>query len=85
MPDVSTLAHFEILELIMRNKKRILGPAFSSYAGRVHIPNITVKPAIFPNHKIYINTVCGGHVIVDESDMFSPKREKSLKNEEVSQ
>lgn len=53
-----------------QNKKRILGQAFSSYHGKVHIPNITTKPAVFANKKIYINSVCGGHVVVDESDMF---------------
>lgn len=59
-----------------KNKKRILGPAFSSYHGKVHIPNITTKPGIFVDKKIYINSVCAGHVVVDESDMFdreSPK------------
>jgi len=53
-----------------QNKKRILGRAFSSYHGKVHIPNITTKPTVFANKKIYINSVCAGHVVVDESDMF---------------
>ena len=52
-------------------KRRILGPAFSSYAGRVHIPNMPAKPECFSGRGIYINTVCAGHVIVDESDMFA--------------
>ncbi len=56
-----------------QNKKRILGPAFSSYRGKVHIPNITIKPKVFANKKIYINSVCAGHVVVDESDMFDQK------------
>ncbi len=52
------------------NKKRVLGPAFSSPYGRVHIPGITTNPPIFADKKIHINSVCAGHVIVDESDMF---------------
>ena len=53
------------------NKKRILGPAFSSPYGRVHIPNIMTEPGLFPNHpEIRVNSVCAGHVVVDESDMF---------------
>lgn len=59
-----------------RNKKRILGPAFSSYHGKVHIPNITTNPDIFGNKKIYINSVCAGHVVVDESDMFDQEPPK---------
>ncbi len=61
-----------------KNKKRILDPAFSSYQGRVHIPNITIKPTVFANKRIYINSVCAGHVVVDESDMFShnPKKDR---------
>ena len=55
----------------MKKKKRVLGPAFSSYHGKVHIPDNATRPSIFPNKKIYINSVCAGHVVVDESDMFS--------------
>ena len=54
----------------MRRKKRVSPPWFSSYRGRVHIPGITMKPKLFDGKKIYINGVCAGHVIVDESDMF---------------
>ena len=57
----------------MKKKKRILGPAFSSYHGKIHIPNITTKSDIFADKKIYINSVCAGHVVVDESDMFNPE------------
>ena len=57
------------------NKKRVLGPAFSSPYGRVHIPNITTKPALFVGKKIYINSVIPGHVVVDESDMFKKRRD----------
>ena len=53
-------------------KKRILPPWLSSPAGRVHISGITTKPELFKDKKIYINSVGGGHVIVDESDMFIP-------------
>jgi len=62
-----------------QNRKRVLGPAFSSYHGKVHISNITIKPKVFANRKIYINSVCAGHVVVDESDMFD--QESSLMDE----
>ncbi len=62
-----------------KNKKRILDRAFSSYHGRVHISNITTDPDIFGDRKIYINSVCAGHVVVDESDMFD--QELSLTGE----
>ena len=53
-----------------KRKKKVLPPWLSSPAGRVHISGITTKPELFKGKKIYINSVCGGHVIVDESDMF---------------
>lgn len=57
----------------VNNKKRLLGPAFSSYHGRVHIPNITTKPAVFPNKKIHINSVCADHITVDRSIDYGNK------------
>lgn len=57
-------------------KKRILGPAFSSYHGKVHIPNISTSSRAFGDKKIYINSVCAGHVVVDESAIFSQKAPK---------
>lgn len=54
-------------------KRRVLPPAIHTYHGRVHIPNITTKPEVFPNKKIFINICCGGHIVVDESDMMEKK------------
>lgn len=56
--------------MLKQHKRKVLGPAFSTYHGRVHIPNITTKPDVFVNKKIYINSVCAGHIVVDESDMM---------------
>ena len=51
-------------------KKKMSAPWFSSYRGRVHIQGITTNPRLFSGKKVLINSVCAGHVIVDESDMF---------------
>lgn len=42
---------------------KILGRAYSSYHGKVHIPYITTKPRIFSEEGIYMNSVCAGHVV----------------------
>ena len=51
-------------------KKSVSPPWCSSYRGRVHIQGITTRPRLFSGKKVLINSVCAGHVIVDESDMF---------------
>ncbi len=57
-----------------KNRKRILGPAFSSYRGRIHIPNISTNRPAFGSEKVYLNSVCAGHVIVDKTSMFTEEK-----------
>lgn len=60
-----------------KSRRRILAPAFSSYHGKVHIQDISTKPTIFGNKKVYTNSVCAGYAVVDESEAFnqeSPKK-----------
>lgn len=50
-------------------KKRVPGPAYSTYKGRVHGVPVRPGPA-FPDRNAIIDGACGGHAAVDEPDML---------------
>lgn len=54
-----------------KENTEILGPAYSSYHGKVHIPYITTKPRIFSEEGIYMNSVCAGHVVAGRPEPAS--------------
>lgn len=68
------ILYIERGEIMMRrraarlNEERpgVLKAGYSSYRGRVHIPNITTEPDVFAGRKIYTNSGCAGHVVVED-------------------
>lgn len=49
-------------------KKKVLGPAYSSYHGKVHIPLITTKLHVSLGENVIMNSGCPGHVVVNVPD-----------------
>lgn len=56
--------------------KRVLGPAYSSYHGKVHIPYITTKLHVSLGENVILNSGCASHVVVNAPDQEELDRTK---------
>ena len=45
-------------------KKKVLGPAYSSYNGRVRIPFLRAQDPFVMGEDVYMNAGCAGHVVL---------------------
>ena len=65
---LQTTNNLGVIRSMNKPKKKVLGPAYSSYHGKVHIPLITTKLRVSLGQNVIMNSGCPNHVVVNVPD-----------------